>query len=116
MNETNNTTDSAAESAAHKAAFASLEEAKKVTPPSKKFKLYKVPRPDGTKAYSWAWTGDAARSNVAKADGYGAELAEPKGFGPLTKERATAFVAARLADFTDEELAAMGLSRKKAKR
>jgi hypothetical protein len=45
-------------------------------------------------------------------DGYAARVADPKAGGPLTKER----VVAKLADFTDEELAEMGLARKKAKK
>jgi hypothetical protein len=56
--------------------------------------------------------GLAALVAAARKDGYKAKVSDPKGGGPLTKER----VAAKLSEFSDEELAAMGLSRKKGKR
>jgi hypothetical protein len=95
------------ERAAHKGCFPTLEAAKQVTPPSTKFRLFVVTDPACEERYSWAWTGDAAISNVARADGWKARVAEPKGAAPMTKER----IAARLSEFSDEELAAMGLKR-----
>jgi hypothetical protein len=91
--------------------FATLDEAKASPAPSPKFKLYAVSDNKGATRYSWAFTAGNAVSNVARLDGYKAGIAEPKGQA-LTKER----VAAKLAEFSDEELSAMGLSRKRSRR
>jgi hypothetical protein len=100
------------ERAAHKGTFATRQEAHAVTPPSDKFRLFTVTDPTGTEVHTWAQSVDMAITNAARADGYTARVAEPKSGGPITKER----VASRLAEFTDEELAAMGLSRKKGRK
>ena len=116
--EVNNPTNpTAAEKAAqselrHKAIFPTLEEAQAVKPPSDKFRVFKVTTPDGVERFAWAHSVNDALSLVSRADGWEAAVAEPKGGGPVTKEK----VAARLAEFTDEELAVMGLSRKKGKK
>jgi len=115
MNE--NSTESGVESsgterAAHKGTFPTLEACKAVQPPSDKFRVYRVTSPTGGEVFTWAWTGDGALANAARADGYKAGVADPKGNGPVTKEK----VAAKLAEFTDEQLAELGLSRKKAKK
>jgi hypothetical protein len=98
--------------AAHKAVFPTAEQAKAVTPPSERFRVFAVTGPAGAKVFTWAQSVDMAIVHAARTDGYAARVAEPKGGGPLTKER----VAAKLAEFTDEELAAMGLTRKKGKK
>jgi hypothetical protein len=97
---------------AHKGTFPTLEEARQVTPPSDKFRVFAVTDHTGKEVYTWAQSVDMAITNAARTDGYAARVADPKGGGPLTKER----VVAKLADFTDEELAEMGLARKKAKK
>jgi hypothetical protein len=94
----------------HKAVYTSLEEAKAVTPPSEKFRVFTISH-NGTDRYAWGHTGDTALAIVAREDGYSAEVAEPKAGGPVTKEK----VAARLAEFTDEDLKELGLSRRKAR-
>lgn len=102
------------ERAAHKGTFATLEEAKAVKPPSDKaaWRVFIVTDKGGGESFTWGFSADMALANCAREDGYTARVAEPKGAGPLTKER----VAAKLAEYTDEELAAMGLSRKKGKK
>ena len=110
--EATSTETSGAERAAHKAVFPTADQAKTVKPPSDKFRVYRVTAPSGGEVFTWAWTGEGAVANAARADGYKAAAADPKGGGPVTKEK----VAAKLAEFSDEELAAMGLSRKKAKK
>jgi hypothetical protein len=100
------------ETAAHKQVYATLDECKAVKPPSEKFKVFAVTGPDNKVRWTWGWTVAEALQNAARADGYTAGLAEPKGGGPLTVERA----AAKLAGLSDEELAALGLSRKKGKK
>jgi hypothetical protein len=98
--------------------YATLEEAKAEVPQGKdgqpfKGRVFAVSRPGGQLAgYAWANSVDGAIVIAARAAGWAANVAEPKGTGPMTKER----MAARLSEFTDEELAEMGLSRKKGKR
>jgi hypothetical protein len=74
-----------------------------------KKRLYCVTRPDGRTC--WLWSDGYARAAhaVARADGYAVSLGGK--VAPVTKES----VAAKLAEFTDDELAALGLSRKLAK-
>jgi hypothetical protein len=68
---------------------------------------------DGTgRRFSWGGGVNDAIIQAARVDGYTARMAEPKSGRPITKKR----VAARLAEFSDEELAAMGLSRRKGKK
>src|SRR4051812_4698186 len=75
------------ERAAHKGVFATAEEARQVQPPSDKFRVYRVTSPTGGEVFTWAWTGDGALANAARADGYKAGVSDPKGGGSLTKER-----------------------------
>jgi hypothetical protein len=96
---------------AHKASFLRLEDAKGVKAPSDNFRVFTVTDEDGKQVYAWGQSGDNAIAVAARAAGWKAEVAEPKG-NALTKDR----VAAKLAEFTDEELAAMGLTRKKVKK
>jgi hypothetical protein len=95
------------ERAAHKGCFPSLEAAQQVTPASDKFRVFIVTDPAGQERFTWAQSVDMAIVNGARADHWTARVAEPKAGGPITKER----IAARLSEFTDEELAAMGLRR-----
>jgi hypothetical protein len=94
-----------------------LEEAKENPPVAKdgeesKSRLYEVRSPLGEAAgYVWARSYDAAIATAARTAGFTASIAEPKGGAPLTKERA----AAKLAELSDEELAELGLSRKRRK-
>jgi len=53
---------------------------------------------------------DHGLSQLAKRDGY--SLSTGKATAPVTKET----IAARLGEFSDDELAAMGLTRKKSKK
>jgi hypothetical protein len=95
---------------AHLAVFTSLEDAKAVEVPSDRFKAYRVTMPDGSEVFVRAQNTDLAVALVAKAGGWTAGIAEPKvGLGPLTAEKA----AAKLAELSDEELAALGLSRRR---
>jgi hypothetical protein len=92
--------------------YPTLEAAQQVTPPSEKFRIFAVTDPAGEERYTWAHNGQMAITNAAQADGWKVRVAEPKGAAPMTKER----IASKLAEFTGEELAAMGLSRKKGKK
>jgi hypothetical protein len=98
--------------AAHKGCFPTLEAAQQVTPPSDKFRVFIVTDPAGEERYTWAQSVDMALVNAARGDNWKARVAEPKGAAPMTKER----IASKLAEFTDEELASKGLSRKKGKK
>jgi hypothetical protein len=115
--ESSGTEDSGAENsskerAAHKGTYPTLEAVQQVKPPSDKFRVFAVTNPAGREVFTWGQSVDMAITNAARMDGYAARVAEPKGGGPLTKER----VAAKLAEFTDEQLAELGLTRKKAKK
>src|SRR5262249_39277862 len=91
--------------------YSTREEAEPNRPASAKsdsWKVFEVTRPDGTSVFLWAFTGINAVNAVARADGYAAVSGRKTA---VTKET----VAAKLASFTDEELAALGLSRKPAK-
>src|SRR5262249_20215175 len=75
-------------------------------------KVFALYDPSGQPAgFAWANRVDGALVTRARSMGWSAKVAEPKGTGPITKER----VAARLAEFT-EKLAEMGLSRRKGKK
>jgi hypothetical protein len=63
-----------------------------------------------SKGWLYAVNHDLAIAHVARMDGYSASSGQRS--APVTKEA----VAAKLADFTDDELQALGLSRKPAKR
>jgi hypothetical protein len=74
-----------------------------------KKRLYCVTRPDGSTCWLWSDGYASAAHTVTRADGYTVSTGKTK---EVTKEA----VAAKLAAFTDDELAAMGLSRKKGKK
>jgi hypothetical protein len=98
--------------AAHRKMFDDLDSCKEVQPESDKMRIFEVLKDGMSIGYTWANTGDSSIVVAAKEAGYSARVAEPKGTGPLTNERA----AAKLADLTDEELAALGLKRAKGKK
>jgi hypothetical protein len=95
------------ERAAHRAMYRTLEEAQAITPPNDRYRVYVVTDPANEQRFCWAQSVDMALVAAARADGWKANVAEPKAGGPITKER----IASRLSEFTDEELAAMGLRR-----
>ncbi len=101
------------ERAAHKGMFATLDEANAAQPTGEKseaWRTYEVSKDGAVIGYTWGRGVYDAVCNAAHDAGYTAGVAEPKkGGGPVTKEK----VASRLAEFTDEELAALGLNRKK---
>jgi hypothetical protein len=77
--------------------------------------VFEVLKDDAAIGYCWAARqGGTAVAVLAatRRDGYIARIAEPKAGGPMTKEK----VAAKLATLTDDELAEMGLTRKKGKK
>jgi hypothetical protein len=76
----------------------------------KSLKPFEVSKGGAVVGWLWARGYDNAVALVARRDGYTSSLGAKA--APVTKEA----VAAKLATFTDEELAAMGLSRKKAKK
>jgi hypothetical protein len=88
------------------------EEAKTHDPGNDKQRLYRVEKDGEVVGFAWSNSLDGALVAAARADGYTAGVNEPKGTGPLTKERA----AAKLAELSDEELAELGLSRKTTKK
>jgi hypothetical protein len=100
------------ETAAHRQVFPTLDDARACKPESERLREFEVFEDDKSRGFVWAGSVNEALVVLARQDGYSAKVAEPKAGGPFTKEK----VAARLGDFTDEELAAMGLSRKKAKK
>jgi hypothetical protein len=75
-------------------------------------RVYEVLKDGASLGFAWGSRVNEAIIEPARHDGYSTRVAEPEGSGPQTKER----VAARLAEFTDEELASPGLSRKKRKK
>jgi hypothetical protein len=108
----NGSTTTTTEGRATKTLFPTLEAAQAAKPESEKQRVFEVLKDGRVLGYGWGNSVNEALVTAARQDGYTARVAEPKGAGPLTKER----VAARLSEFTDEELAAMGLSRKKGRK
>lgn len=106
MSETTTTT----ERLVHKELFPTLADAQAVKPGSDKLRVFEVFKGAASVGFTWGSNVNDAIVTAARADGFAAKAADGK--APVTKER----VAERLAEFTDEELAAMGLSRKKAKK
>jgi hypothetical protein len=90
--------------------YPSLAEAQAVKPDSDKQRLYQVLKDGKSLGFAWANGVNDAVVVGAKAAGFSAGVAEPK--AAVTKEA----VLAKLGELTDEELAAMGLSRKKGKK
>lgn len=85
-------------------------EANKPSDATKYFRVYDIAKNGATVGAIWANGYDNALAGVAKLEGYSASTGIKT--APITREA----VAAKLAELTDEELAAMGLSRKKAKK
>jgi len=105
---TDGTNNGATDSTAKIFATKAEAEANKPDPLGKK-KLFSVTRPDGTTRWTWSPGYTNAAAEIAREDGYMVSTGTAK---EVTREQ----VAAKLATFTDDELAAMGLSRKKAKK
>jgi hypothetical protein len=80
-------------------------EANKPADATKNHRVFEVAKSGTTAGFIWARGYDNALALVARLDGYSASL----GNSPAVTKEA---VAAKLATFTDDELAAMGLSRK----
>jgi hypothetical protein len=91
--------------------YASKDEATAAKPDGKRFRLFEVVQ-NGTSRFVWAGGHGEAVSIAARQDGYTSTLADRKSGGVVTKET----VAARLAEFSDEELQQLGLSRRKSKK
>jgi hypothetical protein len=85
-------------------------EAAKQAGASKALRPFEVLHNGTSKGWVLARGHSNAIEQVARLDGYSASTG--KATAPVTKEA----VAAKLATFTDDELSAMGLSRKKAKK
>jgi hypothetical protein len=102
-------TDQAAEAAPAKFYPTRTEaEANKPADATKNHKVFEVAKAGAAVGYLWARGYDNALALTARLDGYSASLGSNT---PVTKEA----VAAKLAEFTDDELAAMGLARKPQK-
>ncbi len=102
------------ERAAHKGMFATLDEANAAQPTGEKseaWRTYEVSKDGAVIGYTWGRGVYDAVCNAAHDAGYTAGVAETRKGGPITKER----VNKVLADYTDEELAALGLKRQKPK-
>lgn len=104
------TTTTTTERPAHKDLFPTLADAQAAKPEGGKQRVFEVFKGAASLGFTWGSNVNDAIVTAARADGFAAKAAGGK--GPVTKER----VAERLAEFTDDELAAMGLSRKKAKK
>ncbi len=100
------------ERAAHKRLYSTLADAQEAKPEGEhKMRVFQVfihAKPIG---YTWGTGVYDALINAAKFVGYAAKVAEPKG-REVTKEA----VASKLVEFTDEQLAELGLTRKKQKK
>jgi hypothetical protein len=83
-------------------------EANKPTDATKNHKPYEISKNGAVVGWIWARGYDNALAGAARIDGYTASLGNS---ATVTK----AAVAAKLLEFSDDELAAMGLSRKPAK-
>jgi hypothetical protein len=94
---------------AHKAIFPSKAEAEGAKPEGEhKMRVFEVFKGAESIGFTWANNVDSAICNLARHDGYGAKVADPKAGGALT--------AGRLANLSDEELAALGVKRVKSRK
>ncbi len=91
--------------------YATKEEANAAKPNKPRMKLFEVVKDGQSRGFCWTDGHAGAIVIAARQDGYAARLADSKG-GFFTKE----MLSGRLAALTDEELAEMGLSRKKGKK
>jgi hypothetical protein len=91
--------------------FATREEALAAVPanPPKNTRAFEIHKDGVSQGWLLAIGYDPAISRAAQLDGYSASTGKT---APVTKEA----VAAKLAEFSDDELAAMGLSRSKPKK
>src|SRR4051812_20461556 len=83
-------------------------EANKPADATKNHKVFEVSKAGAAVGFLWARGYDNALALTARIDGYSASLGSG---APVTKEA----VAAKLTSFSDDDLAALGLSRKPAK-
>ena len=84
-------------------------EANKPTDATKNHKVFEVAKAGATVGFIWARGYDNALACTARLEGFTASLGGKT--APVTKEA----VAAKLASFTDDELTALGLTRKPQK-
>jgi hypothetical protein len=94
QHETGGVSENGSTPKAHLALFATLAECQQVAPPSGKFRAFCVTLPGGREAFTWACDVAQALVTAARHDGYTARVAEPKGSGPLTRERLAGGLAA----------------------
>ena len=82
---------------------ATLAEAKANQPADKSAKERVIEVLKDGKSVGFVWAGNAGKGllSVARRDGYTAKIAEPKGVGPLTKEK----IGSALSAMTDEDRA-----------
>jgi hypothetical protein len=85
-------------------------EANKPADATKSHKPYEVSKGGAAVGWIWARGYDNALALTARIDGYSVSTGGK--VAPVTKE----VVASKLAEFSDDELQALGLSRKKAKK
>ena len=83
--------------------FPTLAEAKANQPAGKSAKERVIEVLKDGKSVGFVWAGNAGKGllAVARRDGYTAKIAEPKGAGPLTKEK----IGSALSAMTDEDRA-----------
>jgi len=80
-------------------AFTSLDDARKLTPPSDRFKIFVVTSPEGKKFYTWSDGYVGALNNVCREYGWTTTTTDK----PVTKDS----LAAGLASLTPEDRAAL---------
>ena len=113
MNENGNADNgNTTERPAQKVLYPTLAEATVVKPNGHKQRVFEVLKDGTSQGYIWADSCYEALISWARLDCYGARVAEPKVGALSTKDRG----AAKLAELTDDELASMGLARKKVRK
>jgi hypothetical protein len=88
--------------------YATKAEAEAAKPTEGKKRLFAVAKDGGTR---WVWANGYDNSLALVARSLGYTVSQGSKSAPVTKEA----VVAKLAEFSDDELAALGLSRKPAK-
>lgn len=95
----------------HRDLFPTLEEAQGTpAPEGTKLRIYQIFQDGVSLGFTWGSSPEVAIAGAARIKGFTASVAEPK--AAVTKD----LIASRLASFSDEELAALGLSRKTEKK
>jgi hypothetical protein len=89
--------------------YATKAEAEAAWKPTGKYRIFEVSKDSDVMGYVWARGYDNAIAKYARSQGYSASHSSER--SAVTKDA----VAEKLKEFTDEELAAMGLSRKPQK-